>query len=74
MMEVIEPEAFAHAALAMISELLEDNAPAAARWMPEDPEEAVLLFTQLRAAGLQVSALAEAALIRLRSRDANAEG
>lgn len=55
-------EAFSHAALAMISELLENHAPIAARWLPEEATEADEVLHQLVQAGQRIAALAQAAL------------
>lgn len=56
-------EAFSHAALAMISDLLENHTPIAARWLPEDPAEAEMVLQQLLQAGQRIAALAQAALM-----------
>lgn len=57
-----DAQAFSHSALAMISFLLEDNAPIAARWLPENALEAQQVLENLRQVGLDIAALAQSAL------------
>lgn len=57
-----DAEAFSHCALAMISYLLEANAPVAARSLPHNPVEAMQVLDQLKHAGLEIAALAQSVL------------
>ena len=57
-----DAEAVSHSAVAMIAFLLEDSAPIAARWLPEDPSEAHQVLERLRHVGLEIAALAQSAL------------
>ena len=57
-----DAEAVSHSAVAMIAFLLEDSAPIAARWLPEDPAEADQVLKRLRQVGLEIAALAQSAL------------
>lgn len=59
----IDAEAFSHSAVAMISFLLEDTAPIATRWLPDDSEEVLIVLGRLREVGLEIAALAQSAIV-----------
>lgn len=61
-----ETPASHQAALAVICELLEDNAPLAARWYPDEPAEAAKVLRKMRSVGLAIAAHAHAAIIQTR--------
>ncbi len=58
-----DADAFSHSALARIAFLLEESAPIASRWLPDDAVEANQVLERLRQVGLEVAALAQAAPI-----------
>lgn len=62
MMTTPDPDAFAHAALAMIGCLMEDHCELAIKWLPEDATQATAALERLRQVGLDIAALAQSAL------------
>ena len=58
-----DPETFCDSALAMISVLLEESAPIAARRMPTNPAQAHQTLERMRQVGVEIAALAQSALV-----------
>lgn len=68
-MTKIDATAFSHSALSMISFLLEESAPIAARWLPEGPTEAMQVLERMCHVGLEIAALAQSAISVLSAAD-----
>jgi hypothetical protein len=57
-----DAEAFACSAVTVIAFLMEDNAPIAVRRLPADPLDAARVLAQLKQVGVEIAALAQAAI------------